>query len=327
MSRVAACRSMLTSGVAHIMVPQLSGRWQPILRQCTRFAATFGDKDVDLRALRKDVEDARKRVAPRAPGRPYSRQRNDAGNWRCYHCGSYKERSAFNARSLSSDLPQSYCRECQSVKHYLHRSTLRGCVQGLLSSSRYRASQRGSSHTLVADDLLGMLLEQEGRCFYSGVPLNYLQPNSHWRISLERISNASGYTLNNCVLIAAEFNTSDYSVRRRVASPIYGTAQLSKQKVQHVQTLRQEAFDIEELSRMIQDARGSDRRDGCPRRSRCDRRVPNAVGEWKCSVCLSYKPPSSFYARRRGASQMTSRCKACHLEAVRYWKQSLRGNM
>ena len=65
------------------------------------------------------------------------------------------------------------------------------------------------------------------------MPLECLQRNSHWRISLERLDNNLGYDMENCVLIAAEFNTSDQS-RNKAKGKVSGTAQWSRAKVQYV---------------------------------------------------------------------------------------------
>ena len=81
--------------------------------------------------------------------------------------------------------------------------------------------------------LLHLLAKQGGRCFYSGVPLEYKLVHTHWRLSVERLDNSLGYTLENCVLIALEFNTPDYS-RNTAVTEVFGTAQWSREKVWHV---------------------------------------------------------------------------------------------
>lgn len=52
-----------------------------------------------------------------------------------------------------------------------------------------------------------MLLEQQGRCYYSDIVLRYSN-NDDWCFSCERLDTTQGYTRNNCVLIAREFQTS-----------------------------------------------------------------------------------------------------------------------
>lgn len=57
--------------------------------------------------------------------------------------------------------------------------------------------------------------------------------HSHWLMSLERLSNDQGYVTTNCVLVAAEFNTSDHS-RNRAVWEVFGTAQWSKEKANYI---------------------------------------------------------------------------------------------
>jgi len=86
---------------------------------------------------------------------------------------------------------------------------------------------------LDLQQVLHMLEQQGGCCYYSGVPLEYKRPHSDWRMSLERLDNSLGYTPENCVLIAIEFNTSDQS-RNKATTEVFGTAQWSREKVEHI---------------------------------------------------------------------------------------------
>ena len=113
--------------------------------------------------------------------------------------------------------------------NHVYNRTLRGNVVRLLGHAKHRGMQCILTH----NDVLDMLWAQRGRCYYSDVPMEMLLPNSHWRMSLERVDNSQGYSTQNCVLIASEFNTSDYS-RNRARYEVYGTAQWSREKVAHV---------------------------------------------------------------------------------------------
>jgi len=110
---------------------------------------------------------------------------------------------------------------------------LRGNVVSLLSGAQRRSRRRGQDTTLIIDDVLDMLLTQAGRCYYSGVPMECLLPNSDWRMSLERLNNELGYSMDNSVLVAGEFNTPDWS-RNNAVYDVYGTAQWSQEKVDFV---------------------------------------------------------------------------------------------
>ena len=126
-----------------------------------------------------------------------------------------------------------YCRACVRKYNQAHRSTLRGHVQTLLSRAKASANKRGQDFSLSLLQVLDMLEKQRGRCYYSGVPLEYKQIHAPWRLSIERLDNSIGYTVENCVLIAIEFNTADHS-RNIAVTEVFGTAQWSKEKVDHV---------------------------------------------------------------------------------------------
>ena len=110
--------------------------------------------------------------------------------------------------------------------------------------------------------------------------MEYLQPNSHWRMSLERLGNDLGYTRENCVLVAAEFNTSDHS-RNTATFKVHGTAQWSKEKVSSLAVARASNVDLIAIKKMIVDAQASVLQSRSPRIAR----MPNADGEWRCSRC------------------------------------------
>ncbi|CAK0849624.1 unnamed protein product [Prorocentrum cordatum] len=126
-----------------------------------------------------------------------------------------------------------HCRGCTRAYRFTYSRTLRGNMVILLCGARRRAIKRGHACDLNLDILLDKLLQQQGRCHYSGVPLQYLVPNSDWRVSLERLENDFGYAPENTVLIAHEFNTSDFS-RGKWTHAVRGTAQWSREKVEFI---------------------------------------------------------------------------------------------
>lgn len=284
-------------------------------------------KDVDIQALDTAVQKARSKCSQK--GRQWHiREANHAGEWRCACCSQYKSAASFGMRSPTR--LKSYCKECASTKFYNYRCTLRGRIQSLLGAARHRVararirSMRDLECTLTVEDCLDMLWAQRGRCYYSGVPVNYLRPNSHWRLSCERLDNHKGYTQDNCVFVAAEFNTSDYSISPNVVSPIHGTAQWSKRKVAEVTSLRDSPNNLDMLDRFVQEARGSGRCLSVRGRLRGMQRKPNAAGEWMCSSCQLYKPPSEFHQRGSGLSSLCAECKSAY---NRRYAATLRGGI
>lgn len=142
-------------------------------------------------------------------------------------------------------------------------------MKNIHNNARQRAKKKGLEFDLSFSELVGMLELQGGKCAYSGVSMEVEQPNSHWRMSLERVDNHMGYTTSNCVLVAAEFNSCDFSRARNVdPESVLGTAQWSLRKVQEVSRLRSQSVSFNELVIDIEDARGSANQLGRPKTSR-----------------------------------------------------------
>jgi hypothetical protein len=97
---------------------------------------------------------------------------------------------------------RSICKDCDQ-----NRKTLRRQMQILLLNARVRAKKRGDICTIDADDLLDLIWEQRGRCFYSRVPMNLFDSGGSWRMSLEQLKEKHGYVRNNVALTVLEFNT------------------------------------------------------------------------------------------------------------------------
>lgn len=152
---------------------------------------------------------------------------------KCSSCLQVLPTFAFYAHPSAALRTSSSCKECCRQRQRLYYRTLRGHLHQCLGSARIRARLRAQDFAITAQILLDFLAEQGGRCFYSGVPLQYKQVHTDWRLSLERLDHSVGYTPDNCVLIAAEFNTSDQS-RNSAVTEVFGTAQWSREKVWHV---------------------------------------------------------------------------------------------
>ncbi|CAK9076423.1 unnamed protein product [Durusdinium trenchii] len=164
------------------------------------------------------VEDAKTPRKPQHTSRrpPTSRALGDGtGTWRCCDCGDEKTLADFYVRATGC--MRSYCKKCHNERVADYRRTLRGNVAVLLSNARKRSKVKGLACSLDPDFILNTILRQKGRCAYSGVQMEVLLPHSDWRMSLERLDNAVGYVPENCVLIAAEFNSTE-KISRRVPS-------------------------------------------------------------------------------------------------------------
>ena len=157
-------------------------------------------------------------------GRSPRRRANENGEMPCNSCGQYYPTELFATNT-------SLCKACRSLRSLEYYRTLRGNASRLVSSAQERSRKKGLSCSLRRDDVYEMLLQQDGRCHYSNVSMEIIFPHSNWHMSLERLNNSAGYDRQNCVLIAAEFNSSDYSRAKGVNfEDVHGTAQWSVNK-------------------------------------------------------------------------------------------------
>ena len=193
-----------------------------------------------LECLDEMISVARQRPA-RSGNVQTRRIANEAGNPPCNACGRYFEDSALCKSG-------SRCKESHCTASAAYYRTLRGNVTKLLSSANWNGKRRDLECSLRRQDVLDMLLEQEGRCAYSGIAMELLVPFSHWRMSLERKNNSDGYMKDNCVLVAAEFNSADFSKSKGVrAHEVQGSAQWSPGKVAAVSNLGAASVSLSQL--------------------------------------------------------------------------------
>ncbi|CAK9100046.1 Pentatricopeptide repeat-containing protein At2g31400 [Durusdinium trenchii] len=187
-------------------------------------------QNIDLTELDSDIETARKKPCTTKKLPPPSKA--DGGDGRlvwCIRCLNWQERACFSRQAKKKNGLRSYCRRCDKELQHMRISTLRGHLSNLCCLAR----RRDQKCSLDLSMLLKMLKQQEGRCYYSGIPLQYKKVHADWRLSLERLDNALGYTKENTVLVCAEFNTPDNS-RNKAVEEVFGTAQWSRAKVEHV---------------------------------------------------------------------------------------------
>lgn len=93
-----------------------------------------------------------------------------------------------------------------------YKYTFNGAINALLHNCRRNAKKRADNGRISAGifnityhDVLSLWKNQEGKCYHSGMPMNYTK--NEWRISIDRIDNNRGYEKDNIVLCCLEFNT------------------------------------------------------------------------------------------------------------------------
>jgi hypothetical protein len=89
-------------------------------------------------------------------------------------------------------------------KARLHKIHSNACKN---ASRRARKGRNMGSMTLTEEDMTAMYIQQQGRCFYSGIKLEH---SGDWMVSLERLDPSITYTRDNCCLICVRFNSIDH---------------------------------------------------------------------------------------------------------------------
>lgn len=232
------------------------------------------------------IREARCKPSRQHIGRNPPRRANDNEQWNCGTCGVFKSRDEFQKYAGARSGIVSACKVCRRQLQYIWRCTLRGHIFSLLGAAKQKSHLRGHVFSLTSDDLLDMLWAQRGKCFYSGVPLDYVHPHSDWRTSLERLNNEHGYTVDNVALIACEFNTS---------------AQWSKEKVRQVPMLHNTNLDESQLGRLIGEARAKPRRE--------PRTTPREARPCLCNSLVQLEPDQD--ASCSGSADTLHHCHVC----------------
>jgi len=128
----------------------------------------------------------------------------------CYKCKREQSVVFFFKHHQTSDGLHSWCKSCCKEGNEKSRakkySTFEGRVPTFLVSCRTNARKRQNEFSLTASDLVDMWNAQGGICCYSGLQME-LQPNSLFSVSVERVDNSIGYTVENTVLVCKAVNS------------------------------------------------------------------------------------------------------------------------
>lgn len=109
------------------------------------------------------------------------------------------------------------CKSCltqlkgEYVGHPLYSPSVDRYLRSLISSARANAASRGIGFLLESDDLLGLFIEQRGKCSISGAQFRIEKVESgrinRLRPSVDRIDSRGHYTPDNVHLVCAIVNT------------------------------------------------------------------------------------------------------------------------
>lgn len=146
------------------------------------------------------------------------KRRVDGENISCNKCDKFKPRCDFGDHPAGSLGKQASCRECCAANKKAWHATLHGNVTKLMQSVNGTVKQYPEKKgNITVEHIRDLYRKQEGRCFYTGVPLS-LQKHSNWRMSLERVDPLRGYDRDNTVLCVAECNVPDHTAARKCAA-------------------------------------------------------------------------------------------------------------
>ena len=137
------------------------------------------------------------------------------GYAKCWICETEKLISEFYAiKSLG-------CKPCVARRMQEYNNTPIGRLRLLVKSAKHSHKARCNAPTfkrrkhakdaalITFKDLVEIWIRQGGRCFYSGMPMQF---DGDWLVSLERIDPLGTYTKDNVVLVCTEFNATDHIV-------------------------------------------------------------------------------------------------------------------
>lgn len=115
----------------------------------------------------------------------------------CIDCGIIHGIKDFNSHKDGFLGKSPVCKSCQSK-----RMSLRLCIQRMISTNK---KNKMINFDLSYNDVESIWKEQKGRCFYSGINMNF-DDHCDYKVSISRIDKESGYKKENIILIVQELN-------------------------------------------------------------------------------------------------------------------------
>ena len=122
----------------------------------------------------------------------------------CTRCFSIKPKKEFYGKLGSLDALCIPCRRQYDKERCA--STPRARLATLVCAARNRAKKEKRAFSLTTDELLGLWASQEGRCWYTGIPLVYDGLRTPEALSLDRVDSRQGYFVENVVLCCRRVN-------------------------------------------------------------------------------------------------------------------------
>lgn len=137
---------------------------------------------------------------------------------RCYKCGEWKDLSMFNKSYKLSGGVSKLCRKCYNkedsvikcnqsrsrrLKNSIENGDFEFYIRRRIGTIKSRAEKRNLDFDLDIEYLVDLWKKQNGRCFYSNIPMNNSMKKDGFQSwdgpSLDRIETTNGYVKGNVV--------------------------------------------------------------------------------------------------------------------------------
>lgn len=92
------------------------------------------------------------------------------------------------------------------LKHKRRTETIEGTISQILGAAKKRAKSKNIDFSITTNDLNNLLNKQNNCCNITNIPFELSGSKSPWTISLDRIDNEKGYTLDNVQLVCWMYN-------------------------------------------------------------------------------------------------------------------------
>ena len=213
----------------------------------------------------------------------------------CPSCKLRLPPTSFYKSSASGKGRQCWCISCKAKRE----CTLEGALARLRHTCRVQAKARAKRGrglagicTLTIAQLRTIYERQNGCCYWFPTKKLSFVPHTSWRISIDRLDPCKGYTFDNVVMCAAEFNTG---------------RTWSWSKVLRMLALRFSVFNLAAFDAAIKPAfRGAGK--GCPHREAGlpkDGRACKLCGNAKSAAAV--RRPRGFLSNMLSAMRQQSR--------------------
>lgn len=200
---------------------------------------------------------------------------------RCRICKIEKKIEEFHK---SNKTHRTECKKCSGILKNNNSKSKEFLLRTLLSTARSTAKHRkekrpeAGEFNLTFNDLNDIWVEQDGRCYYTGIIMSY-ESHSDYKCSLERLDNDKGYIKSNVVFVILELNN---------------PCQITVDKLKYIFTIDITLKHplIEEILDMKLDLEFRNKQ------QKNKSRITNNIIEYECQYCYIFKTLDKFKKTR-----------------------------